>query len=98
MRASTSVLVLNEVLHYFSKNYSPQAGLSVFSNIRKTPNLGILGVQAEDLELVAQIVKVGLDATDAYHAAVLQSNGIDTICSYDKGFDKVKTFRRQEPD
>ena len=98
MRASTSVLVLNEVLHYFSKSYSPEAGLRVFSNIRKTPNLDVLGIDAENLEFVAEFVKQGLDTSDAYHAAVMHSRGIDTICSYDNGFDKIKSIRRQEPD
>lgn len=98
MRASTSVLVLNEVLHFFSTNCSPEMGLKVFSNIRKTPNLQILGVEAKDLELVADFVKQGLDTTDAYHTAVMRANKIDTICSYDKAFDKIKAIRRQEPD
>ncbi len=98
MRAKTSVLVLNEVLHFFSSNYNLESGVKVFSNIRKTPNLEILGVESKDLELVVEFVKQGLDTSDAYHAAVMRANGLDTICSYDKGFDRIKSIRRQEPD
>ena len=95
--AHTSVLVLNEVLHFFTVNYSLEMGLKVFSNIRKTPNLVVLGVESDDLEKVAGFVQIGLDTSDAYHAAVMSANGIDTICGYDKGFDKIKAIRRQEP-
>ncbi len=97
MNAKTSVLVLNEVLYFFSQKNGPDEGVRVFSNLRKTPHLEILGVEASDMEHVPDLITQGLDASDAYHAAVMRSNDIETIFSYDKAFDKIKSIRRKEP-
>ncbi|MFH1095536.1 MAG: type II toxin-antitoxin system VapC family toxin [Candidatus Micrarchaeota archaeon] len=97
MKACTSVLVLNEVLYFFSVHDGPEKGVRIFSNLRKMPNLVVLPVSDRDLEHVAAFIQAGLDATDAYHAAVMKCNGIDTICSYDKGFERASGLKRQEP-
>ncbi len=97
MKACTSVLVLNEVLYFFSVHDGPEKGVRVFSTIRKTPHLEVMPVNNLDLEHVGAFVQAGLDATDAYHAAVMKANGIGTICSFDKGFERIPSIQRQEP-
>ncbi|MFH1095696.1 MAG: type II toxin-antitoxin system VapC family toxin, partial [Candidatus Micrarchaeota archaeon] len=84
MRAQTSTLVLNEVLYYFQED-GEDIALRVFVNLCQMPNLQILGVEPACLARVPEFVRQGMAATDAYHAAVMKCNGIDTICSYDKG-------------
>lgn len=38
-----------------------------------------------------------MDFIDAYHAAFMQSRGIETIYSYDSDFDQVSGITRREP-
>ncbi len=95
--AKTSVLVLNEILYFFEKNFDKKRALKTFNNLCSFPNLEILAVEKRTMASVSEYSNAGLDASDAFHAAVMKSNGIDTICSYDKGFDKVKGLKRQEP-
>ena len=97
MRAQTSVMVLNEVLHFFLANRGKERARIVFSNIRRIPNLAMLPVDEEVLGYVIRFIDDGLGTTDAYHAATMVANGVDVICSYDGGFDKAKGIRRQVP-
>jgi predicted nucleic acid-binding protein len=39
----------------------------------------------------------GLMARDALHAAVVETRKLEAICSYDDGFDEIRTIRRIEP-
>ncbi len=97
MRAQTSCLVLNEILHYYLSHDEQENGKKIFSNIRKIPNLVILPVDNRCLEHVVRFVDSGLGTTDAYHAATMVANGIDVICSYDRDFEKAKGIMRLEP-
>ncbi len=96
IRAQTSTLVLNEVLYYFQED-DDETAIRIFINICRTPHLQVLGVESTCLAHVPELVRQGLTASDAYHAAVMKCNGIDTICSYDKGFDRIPSISRQEP-
>lgn len=95
--ACTSALVLNEVLYFFETNFGKERALRVFGNILAYQNLEILAVDQKILRHVAAFSMQGLDATDAYHAATMKANGIDIICSFDKGFDKISGIKRQMP-
>ena len=39
----------------------------------------------------------GLMARDALHAAVVELNTLEAICSYDQDFDRISTIKRIEP-
>jgi predicted nucleic acid-binding protein len=39
----------------------------------------------------------GLMARDALHAAVVEINTLEAICSYDQDFDRISTIKRIEP-
>jgi uncharacterized protein len=39
----------------------------------------------------------GLMARDAVHAAVVEIYGLESICSFDRDFDRIKGLRRTEP-
>lgn len=95
MHAHTSALVLNEVLHYFLTH--GEGAEQIFANLLKFPHLVVLPVDERALSNVVRFVKAGLQASDAYHAAVMKTNSISTICSYDTGFDRVSEIKRQEP-
>lgn len=97
MRAQTSPLVLNEVLHFFLTNRGKERAKEVYSSIRKMPNITMLPVNEEVQSYVLRFIDEGMDTTDAYHAATMVANGVDVICSFDRAFDKVKGIKRQEP-
>lgn len=97
MNAHTSTLVLNEVLYYFEKNCSKEKALRVFNLILAFKNLEILPIDTKVLTHVPEFSNLRLEASDAYHAACMKTNGISTICSYDKGFDGIRGITRQEP-
>ncbi len=96
-KATTSVMVINEVLYYFSQSDGTQRAKEVWSNIQNISNLKILSVNEEMVKKALLYMENGLDTTDAFHVAVMDSDNTSVICSYDKAFDKIKTIRRQEP-
>ena len=89
----TSVLVLAEVYHKLKqKNVA-----NVFGYIR-----GIMGaIKAYDFtqQDFFDAIKIPFDIgiNDKIHIAVMKNNNVGTIITFDKGFDKDKTIKREEP-
>lgn len=96
-KAATSVMVVDEVLFFFSEKDGMTRAAEIWEDLSQTPNLEILGVDARMIGQAVRYMTDGLQATDAFHIAAMKANGIEVICSYDKGFDKIKDIRRQEP-
>lgn len=96
-RATTSSLVINEVIFFFLDNRSVEIAEKVHKNILSNPNIDILAVDRRITELSFSYIKAGMQVTDAFHAATMRINGISTICSYDRGFDRAEGISRQEP-
>jgi len=42
-------------------------------------------------------VEHGVSFADAYHATLVETLGLDSIISFDRGFDRIPTIRRSEP-
>ncbi|PIT85042.1 hypothetical protein COU37_00805 [Candidatus Micrarchaeota archaeon CG10_big_fil_rev_8_21_14_0_10_45_29] len=97
MNAHTSTLVLNEVHYFFLTNTNAVKANKILKNILNYHNLEILALDKQTLCYVEEFVEAGLETSDACHAATMKSNGISTICSYDKHFDKIKGIKRQTP-
>ena len=95
--AHTSVLVLNEVHYFFLNSQNAKRANAIIKNILSYTNLSILSLDKELFFLVAQYTEDGLLTTDAFHVASMNINSISTICSYDKGFDSIKSIKRQVP-
>jgi predicted nucleic acid-binding protein len=95
--AHTSVLVLNEVHYFFLNSQNAKRANAIIKNILTYRNLTILPLDKELFFLIAQYTQDGLQTTDAFHVASMKLNSISTICSYDKGFDSIKTIKRQVP-
>jgi len=96
-RATTSVLVAEEVLHFFVENKGKAMALQVLRNISENQNLAKLPVDGRVLMLVPEFIEAGLGSADALHAAVMKANGEAVICSFDRGFDSAPGLRRKEP-
>ena len=90
----TSVLVLTEVYHKLrQKNVSAQTAFSYIRGIMGT--IKILDFTQEDL-FDALRNQLEINVNDKVHISVMKNNGIGTIISYDKDFDRDKTTRREE--
>ncbi len=95
--AVTSALVLDEVLFVVSNTRGMEIAEQAWNNMLNFPNLQILPVDEKVLQQVMRFVKAGLEPRDAFHAATMKVNNVETICSYDRGFDNKAGIKRQEP-
>ena len=95
--ATTSCLVIDEIAHFFIQKRGKDFALAMLRNLTENPHLSILPLDEKSLALLPEYIKLGMDASDAFHAACMRANKIDTICSYDAGFDKISSIKRQEP-
>jgi len=95
--ATTSGLVINEVLYFFITHYSLDKVEKVHRSITSLENLSILPVNDKVTVKAIDFILQGMEITDAYHAATMSANHIETICSYDTHFDSAKGIRRQAP-
>jgi predicted nucleic acid-binding protein len=89
----TSVLVLSEVYHKLSaKNLN-----NVFEYIRAIMGaIKVYDVTQNDLfNAMKNTAKIGIN--DRIHIEVMRRNGIMTMISYDKDFDKDSRIKRAEP-
>ncbi len=95
--ATTSWLVVNEVVNFYVRDGQLEAALKAFDAIRGLPNLEILPLDARSGAHLAYYLRAGLLTSDASHAAAMKAHQIGVLCSYDKGFDKIEGIRRVEP-
>lgn len=95
--AITSALVINEVLYYMQDARGIEGVEDANRHITSMNALSILPIDDKIVSASIPYIKDGLQVTDAFHAATMKLAGVGVICSYDKGFDKVKSIKRQEP-
>lgn len=61
-------------------------------------NMDILSLNKPLLSKTLKIYSENqIDYIDAYHAAVVSQDNLDSIFSFDKDFDKISSIKRQEP-
>ena len=95
--AVTGPLVLDEVVFVLSEQIGSERAIKTVRNILRIDNLSILDINKLTCEYALGYMEQGLDPSDAFHAALMKQNGIKTLCSYDKDFDKIKEITRKEP-
>jgi len=90
--------ILQEILHRYRALDHWQDGRRVF-DLTRTIFPIVLPVTAEVMDRARAILDrhAELMARDALHAAVVQVNGLDGICSFDRDFDAVPGLHRIEP-
>ena len=91
--------VLQEVLHRYRSIGRWAGGRAVYDHARSIfPT--VLPITAEVLDGARGVLDQTkrISARDALHAAVVDTYGLDGICSYDRGFDRLPGLRRVEPD
>ena len=89
----TSVLVLSEVHHKLSKKNIKGA----FKYIRNLMGSLVVHdfVKGDIFNAMKNPCNIGIN--DKIHIEIMKRNNINTIISYDKDFDQVKTIKREEP-
>jgi predicted nucleic acid-binding protein len=94
-RLVTDVEVLQEILHRYTAIRRSEAVQLAFDTV-----LGLVSetfpIQLDDVQVAKGVVcgSYGLSARDALHIAVMQRHGIDTIMSFDRGFDRYPGISR----
>ncbi len=90
--------VLQEVLHRYRALHRWKDGRRVYDLARRIVPV-VLPVTAEVLDLARALLDrhARLMARDALHAAVCESAGMESICSYDRDLDRIPGLRRLEP-
>jgi predicted nucleic acid-binding protein len=91
----TCALTLDEIMWVMIKNKKKEVLRDTIEDIYAVPNLTIKEVPASiPLDALLLMEQFDLKPRDAFHVAVMKSNGISEIASDDPDFDKVKGIKR----
>lgn len=96
--AALDAEVLREILHRYHSLGRWTEGRAVYDTARIVfPE--VIPVTAEVMDRARHLMDqhATLLARDAVHAAVVQVQGLASICSYDGDFDQIKGLRRIQP-
>lgn len=99
IEVTTDAEVLQEILHRYRAIGRWEDGRQVYDLTRQLfPS--IVPVTARTLDRARLILDTDrrIMARDALHAAVVLTERLDGVCSYDRDFDRIKGIARTEPD
>lgn len=91
----TSTEVLQEILHRYVGLRRSDLAVEVYDLFLKMCS-AVFPVTLADTDRARDLVAGGVEASvrDAVHAAVMLNNEIETIASFDRGFDKIAGIER----
>ncbi|MEP7354233.1 MAG: type II toxin-antitoxin system VapC family toxin [Acidobacteriota bacterium] len=98
VEATIDAEALQEILHRYRSLRRWSEGMSVYNDVRLLfPD--VLAVTAEVTDHARALMNndATLAARDAVHAGVVKVYGLDSICSYDRDFDRISGIRRIQP-
>lgn len=95
LKATTCALTLDEVMWIIIKNKRREVLRDTIEDIYAMQNLTIKEVSGSTpLDALALMEEFNLKPRDAFHVAIMKSNGIIEIASDDPDFDRVKGVKR----
>ena len=99
VEATVDAEVLQEILHRYRAIGRWEDGRRVYDLARQLFR-NVVPVTAEVLDRARRILDTDrrIMARDALHAAVVMSEGLEAVCSWDPDFDRIKGLVRREPD
>lgn len=99
MEATVDAEVLQEILHRYRAIGRWEDGRRVYDLARQVFR-SVVPVTAEVLDRARRILDADrrIMARDALHAAVVMSEGLEAVCSWDHDFDRIKGLVRREPE
>ena len=98
VEATIDAAVLQEILHRYRAVGRWADGRRVYDLTRRLfPS--VVPVTAAVLDRARRLLDADrrILARDALHAAVVMSEGLEAVCSYDRDFDRIKGLVRREP-
>jgi len=96
--ATTSCMVIDEVMWSLVRNQKTILLESAIKNIYEMPNLEVVSPPSNAPLVAIQFMKeFNLKPRDAIHLATMQHYGITTIATDDKDFDRIKGIKRIAP-
>lgn len=99
VEATIDAEVLQEILHRYRAIGRWADGRRVYDLARQLfPS--VVPVTSAVLDRARRILDTDrrIMARDALHAAVVMSEGLEAVCSWDRDFDRIKGLVRREPD
>ena len=94
-RAITSALALDEVMWVLKRNNQSSEMQELVQQIYSINNLEVKEVPARIPLLALHFIEIdNLKPRDAFHAAIMEHNGITEIISDDSDFDKITWVKR----
>jgi len=95
-KAYTDALVLDELIYVSRRRYGVPYDLTLeFIESIVKPYVAMLPVGEEAFDEAARVIREhGLKPSDAIHAGVMRTNGIELIASEDRDFEKVEGLKR----
>jgi predicted nucleic acid-binding protein len=98
-RLVTDAEVLQEILHRYRAIGRWDDGRRVYDLTRQLFPV-VVPVTADVLDRARRLLDADghIMARDALHAAVVMTEGLEAVCSYDRDFDRVKGIVRREPE
>jgi hypothetical protein len=99
IEATIDTEVLQEILHRYRAIGQWDDGRRVYDLTRQLfPS--VVPITAEVVDRARRVMDTDdrLMARDALHAAVVMTEGLDAVCSFDRDFDRIRGIVRREPD
>jgi len=95
-KAYTDALVLDELIYVSRRRYGVPYDLTLeFIESIVKPYVAMLPIGEEAFDEAARVIREhGLKPSDAIHAGVMRTNGIELIASEDRDFEKVEGLKR----
>ncbi len=93
----TSTEVLQEILYRYASLERLDLAEQVYDFfVALIPEIFDVTLADTDLAKGVLVSTAGLSARDAVHAAVMMNHGVDSIATFDRGFDRIGSIRRLE--
>ena len=88
--------VLQEILHRYTAIRRPEAIQPAFDVLLDAVD-EVLPIEMADVQAAKEVLlaRYRLSARDAVHVAVMRRHGIDTVITFDRGFDGYPGIRRR---
>ena len=98
VEACTATITWDEVVWVVRKIFGLKPSIELGRKLLEFPNLKLLNVKRSVVLRAQKLMeKYGIKPRDAIHAATALENGIETIVSYDRDFDKLEEIKRLDP-
>ena len=94
-RLVTDVEVYQEILHRYTAIRRIDAIDAAFRSLNAIADT-VLTFGMQEIRITRTIIGTvpGISARDALHVAIMRSNGVDRVLSFDRGFDAVSGIER----